>query len=83
MVLDKSGEYFASYAIKKSIRLHIWLVTNYLFCLNAGDVCDDDKDGDGLLNSNDNCEYVVNTGQEHVQLSYDVNGKCECKLRLA
>ncbi|OGP12286.1 MAG: hypothetical protein A3I75_07120 [Deltaproteobacteria bacterium RIFCSPLOWO2_02_FULL_50_16] len=31
-----------------------------------GDVCDDDRDGDGVLNSNDNCPGRTNPGQEDI-----------------
>lgn len=29
-----------------------------------GDECDNDKDGDNIINANDNCELVYNPGQE-------------------
>ena len=38
-------------------------------CWFIGDLCDSDKDGDGISDDNDNCPYISNSGQE------DTNGK--------
>ena len=42
-----------------------------------GDDCDDDQDNDLINNVEDNCPLVANTGQEHVQRTYDVKGEYE------
>ena len=34
------------------------------FKLDIGDLCDDDIDGDGVLNEKDNCPLVANPDQE-------------------
>ena len=39
-----------------------------------GDLCDEDKDDDGVLDVDDNCIYVKNPQQEHTS-NYDMNGK--------
>ena len=44
--------------------------------LSAGDLCDDDIDGDSVTNANDNCPYVSNSGQ------IDVNGNIFISLFL-
>ena len=36
------------------------------FKLDIGDLCDDDIDGDGVLNEKDNCPLVANPDQEAV-----------------
>jgi len=43
------------------------------FC-TTGDACDDDKDGDTILDKNDNCIYVSNPQQNHT-INYDMDGK--------
>lgn len=40
----------------------------------SGDNCDDDKDGDGILDDEDNCMYVPNKDQEHKD-NYDKDCK--------
>ena len=39
--------------------------------MTVGNECDEDSDGDGVLNVQDNCDLVVNPGQE------DSDGKNE------
>ena len=38
---------------------------NYSVVFFSGDNCDDDKNGDGILDDEDNCMYVPNKDQEH------------------
>ena len=38
---------------------------NYSVVFFSGDNCDDDKNGDGILDDEDNCIYVPNKDQEH------------------
>jgi len=40
-----------------------------------GDACDNDKDDDGIVNSQDNCELVKNPDQA------DLNGKVNSKAK--
>ena len=42
--------------------------------IHSGDVCDEDKDNDGVLDSDDNCIYVSNVEQNHT-INYDMSGK--------
>ena len=39
-----------------------------------GDVCDDDRDGDGVINTEDNCPNVSNTDQSDIDS--DWNRRC-------
>ncbi len=39
------------------------LLQKYSLSDTLGDACDDDKDNDGLLNTSDNCELIVNSDQ--------------------
>lgn len=47
---------------------------NYFGFFFSGDNCDDDKDGDGILDDEDNCMYVPNKDQEHKD-NYDKDCK--------
>lgn len=60
------------------IFIHILCLIPHAFfpvfsCPCIGDVCDNDKDNDGVINSNDNCQYVSNPLQNHTKLTYDLN----------
>ena len=50
------------------------LAPNYFSFFFSGDNCDDDKDGDGILDDEDNCMYVPNKDQEHKD-NYDKDCK--------
>lgn len=39
----------------------------------SGDLCDSDKDGDGVVDEQDNCVYVANPLQQHT-INYDMQG---------
>lgn len=43
------------------------------FC--TGDACDDDSDGDGVLDADDNCPLVRNPDQNHLNLTFDALGR--------
>ena len=49
-------------------------LVNYMHICYLGDLCDDDKDNDGVLDDQDNCIYVPNPHQNQT-VNYDTKGK--------